>query len=213
MTAHPTPQSYDGPDIPRPLGENLRVALGLAERPETFADWVDALFAVAARDDLAVGPDLLCTTEDSPYRAQFDGRVQHYQCVQDPIILPFLADDVDAVDIDTASPLDGEPVRLRVTTEGIDADPSAVIVSVGVAADVDPPPADGPSAITAYGNVCPYGHVFADREEYERWAETVDAHTMPTSIADTSELARAIGAAAADDGEAASGAGTARDVA
>lgn len=185
--------SYSGPTIPEPLGEQLRLALGLDQRPAVFGDWVDALAFIAERDDLDVDLDLLCTTEDSPHRATFDGRTEHYQCVLDAVMVPFLAADVDAVDIETRSPIRDEPVELTVTESDLTATPADAVMSFGVAADATEPAADLPSPILAYGRFCPYGKAFPTREEYEEWAADVDALTMAVSMEDTFELARALG--------------------
>jgi hypothetical protein len=184
---------YRGPEIPTPLGDQLQLALGLDERPEMFGDWVDALAFLADRDDIDVDLNMLCTIDDSPHKATFDGRTQHYQCFQDPIIVPFLADDVDTVEIETESPVSGEPIELRVTETEIEATPSDVVMSFGVAEDVGAPAADVPSPILAYSRFCPYGNVFLSHEEYETWADEVEAITMATDVEDTLELARAIG--------------------
>ena len=184
---------YRGPDIPTPLGERLALALGLDERPKTFGDWVTAMTRIADRDDIEVGLNMLCTTEASPHRAQFNGRTQYYQCVQDPIIAPFLADEIDTVEIETRSPASDEAIELTVTESGIDAEPSDAVFSFGVDATVEEPPEDVVSPIVAYGLFCPYGHAFPSYDEYEEWAETVDAITMAISMEDTFELARAVG--------------------
>lgn len=184
---------YRGPDIPSDLGEQLQVALGLHERPGTFGDWVEELAAITARDDVEVGLEALCTTDESPHRARFDGRAQHYQCVQDAFVVPFLARDVETVEIETESPVDGEPIGFTVTDDGIDVEPSGVVMSFGVAADAERPADDLPSPVLAYGRVCPYGNAFASQDEYERWANQVDALTMAVSPSDTLEFARAVG--------------------
>lgn len=184
---------YRGPEIPTPLGDQLQLALGLDERPETFGDWVDALAFLADRDDIDVDMDMLCTIDESPHKATFNDRTQHYQCFQDPIIVPFLAEDVDTVEIETESPVSGESIELTVTETEIEAEPSDVVMSFGVAEDVEAPPEDIPSPILAYSRFCPYGNVFLSHEEYETWAAEVDAITMPTEVEDTLELARAIG--------------------
>ena len=193
MSDSPNTTEYRGPEIPTPLGDQLQLALGLDERPEMFGDWVDALAFVADRDDIDVDLNMLCTIDDSPHKATFDGRTQHYQCFQDPIIVPFLADDVDTVEIETESPVSGEPIELRVTETEIEATPSDVVMSFGVAEDVGAPAADVPSPILAYSRFCPYGNVFLSHEEYETWADEVEAITMATDVEDTLELARAIG--------------------
>lgn len=184
---------YRGPDIPAPLGERLKLALGLDDRPETFGDWVNAMSQIADRDDIDVDLDMLCTTEESPHRARFSGKIQHYQCVQDPIIASFLANEVDTVEIETRGPVSDEAIELTVTESGIDAKPSDAVFSFGVDATVEEPPKDVVSPIVAYGLFCPYGHAFLSYDEYEEWAETVDAFTMAISMEDTHELAQAIG--------------------
>ena len=193
MSDSPNTTEYRGPEIPTPLGDQLQLALGLDERLETFGDWVDTLALIADRDDIDVDLNMLCTIDDSPHKATFDGRTQHYQCFQDPIIVPFLADDVDAVEIETESPVSGEPIELTVTETEIEATPSDVVMSFGVAKDVGAPAADVPSPILAYSRFCPYGNVFLFHEEYETWADEVEAITMATDVEDTLELARAIG--------------------
>lgn len=186
-------QTYRGPSIPRPVGERLRTAMGLDERPTHFVDWVQAWISIADRDGIAMNLDALCTTDDSPHEARFNGRTQHYQCVQDPIIAPFISDDVEEVEVETRTPVNGDTVTLTVTESGIDADPEGTVFSFGVAADVETPNDDGPSPILAYGQFCPYGHAFSSRAEYEEWAAEVDGYTMITSMEDVFELSRAIG--------------------
>lgn len=196
MSHSTSPTEYRGPDIPRPLGERLETAFGLADRPETFGDWVDAMAAVTDRDGIDVGPDTLCTTDRSPHRARFDGETQHYRCALDTMIVPFIADDVDVVEVRTESPASGAVVEFTVTPAGVDADPAGAVVSFGVAAEVDPPDPGVPGSVLAYEQVCPYGHAFPSRDEYEAWAEAVDAVTMATPIEDALELARALGTVA-----------------
>lgn len=184
---------YRGPAIPEPIGENLQIALGLPDRPETFGDWVAAMAAVTDRDGIDVDLDTLCTTDDSPHRASFDGETQHYQCTQDAFIVPFLTDDVEEVEILSESPVRGEVVRITVTETDVDVDPSSAVMSFGVAADVDPPDEGVPAPVFAYAQVCPYGNAFVSSAEYEAWAREVDGRTMAVSVEDTLELARALG--------------------
>lgn len=193
MSDSDTEMEYRGPDIPTALGQQLQVALGLDDRPKTFGDWIEAMAFIANRDDIDVDANMLCTIDESPHKAIFNGQTQHYQCVQDPIILPFLANDIDTVEIETESPVSGEVIRFTVTEANIEADPSDVVMSFGVAEDADAPLEDVPSPILAYGRFCPYGNVFHTHEEYETWAGDVDAITMPTTMGDALELARAVG--------------------
>lgn len=189
------PSTYRGPTIPTPLGTRLQRAIGLAERPRTFGDWVDAMVVVAERGDLDVDPDALCTTDDSPHRAVVDGETQHYQCAIDPVIVPFLATDVDVAMVGTVSPVSGTAVEFTVTEHGIDAEPASAVTSFGVAADVEERD-DVVRPEQVYALVCPYVNAFPSREEYREWAADTDAETMALDVTDTLELARALGRAA-----------------
>lgn len=193
MSTPPDDSEYRGPTIPPALGDQLQLVLDIPERPKVFADWVDALAQLVDQHDIVATPDVLCTTADSPHRARFNGTTQHYQCVQDPIILPFLAEEVDVVEIRTASPTDQRPIKLTVTETEVEADPSEAVFSFGVDADLQGPPDDGLSPAFAYGAFCPYGHAFPSEGAYETWAADVDAVTMVTSMRDTLEWARAMG--------------------
>ena len=193
MNRPDTESEYRGPDIPDPLSEQLQLVLGLDTRPETFSDWVDALAHTADRNEIAVSVDVLCTVEESPHRARFDGETEYYQCVLDPFIVPFLAEAVDAVEIETRSPTSDEVISLTVTETDIDANPSDAVFSFGVDATVEGPPEDGVNPIFAYGTFCPYGNAFASYEEYEEWADGTEAITMATDMDAVLEWARAIG--------------------
>lgn len=192
--SHSDPESeYRGPDIPNSLGEQLELALGLDTRPQTFSDWVDALARIADRNDIDVDRDMLCTTEASPHKARFDGETEYYRCVLDPIVVPFLAEEVDTVEIETESPVNEEIIELSVTETGVDASPPDAVFSFGVDAAVEGPPDDGVSPIFAYGIFCPYGNAFASDDEYREWADGVAAITMVTDMDAVLEWARAIG--------------------
>jgi hypothetical protein len=190
--------AYRGPDIPEPLGDQLQTALGLDQRPRTFGDWVDALAHLLDRDGVRLGPDALCTTDESQHTATFDDRTVHYQCPQDAFMVPFLAEDVDVVEIATETPVRGETVTVTVTGDEFEVDPESALVSFGIAADVDGPETDAASPALAYGRFCPYGHAFVDEAEYEEWAAEADAFTMQVGVDDTFELARAVGRVADD---------------
>jgi len=185
--------AYRGPEIPRELGERLALALDLPDRPETLGDWADAMARIVEREDIDAGPEVLCTTDESPHRARFGGETQHYLCVQDAFIVPSLVEDVDTVEVTTESPVSGDPIEITATDDGSDVEPDGAVMSFGVAADVSAPPADAESPAFAYGEICPYGHAFRNRGEYEEWAATVDAVAMVAPMADALYLARAIG--------------------
>lgn len=187
-----TDPAYRGPEIRRELGEQLQLVLGLADRPETFGDWVRGLAAAAERDGIELTLETLCTTDESPHAARFDGETHHYRCALDPFIVPFLADDVEAVEIETRSPVSDQRIDVTVTEAAVEADPSDAVFSFGVDATVDDPPEDGLAPADAYSLFCPYGNAFASRDEYEEWADGVSAITTATDLAAVHEWAEAI---------------------
>lgn len=180
-------------DIPVAVGERLQTALRLNERPRTLTEWGEAMGDIVSREDIDVGLNALCTTDQSPHRARFDGTTQHFVCVQDAFIVPYVVSDVEIVEITTESPVSGERIEVTVTDDEVKTDPTEAVMSVGVAADISEPAADADSPEIAYGKICPYGHAFPNREEYEQWAGTVDAVTMVAPLEDAFQLARTIG--------------------
>ena len=180
-------------DIPVAVGERLQTALRLNERPRTLTEWGEAMGDIVSREDINVGLNALCTTDQSPHRARFDGTTQHFVCVQDAFIVPYIVSDVETVEITTESPVSGERIEVTVTDNEVTTDPTEAVMSVGVAADISEPATDDDSPEIAYGKICPYGHAFLNREEYEQWADTVDAVTMVAPLEDAFQLARAIG--------------------
>jgi hypothetical protein len=180
-------------DIPVAVGERLQTALRLNERPRTLTEWGEAMGDIVSREDIDVGLNALCTTDQSPHCARFDDTTQHFVCVQDAFIVPYVVNDVETVEITTESPVSGERIEVTVTDNEVTTDPTEAVMSVGVAADISEPATDDDSPEIAYGKICPYGHAFLNREEYEQWADTVDAVTMVAPLEDAFQLARAIG--------------------
>lgn len=44
-----------------------------------FSDWVDTLAFLADCDDINVDLEMLCTTDNSLHKANFNGQTQHYR--------------------------------------------------------------------------------------------------------------------------------------
>jgi hypothetical protein len=183
---------YHGPDIPAEVGEALATALDLPHRPETVGDWARAMARVVEREDLSVSPETLCTTPQSPHKAHFGNETQHYRCVQDAFIIPYLIGDVDTVDITTECPESGTRIEITVTDDGVEVEPSGGVMSIGVADDVTEPGGDADTPALAYENICPYGHAFSSRGAYAEWAECVDAVTMVTPLEHALHFARTL---------------------
>ena len=192
-TATHDDDAYRGPTIPTALADRLGRLMALEAPPETFADWVDAMVAVAERHGIDVGLDALCTTDDALHRATVGDETLGFRCAQDALIVPFLVDDVDAVRVRTACPVTDTRIAISVDPEAVAVEPAGAVLSFGVARDVEPPASGAPGPLEAYRHVCPYGNAFASRAAYRAWAAEVDALTMPVSVADTVEFARAIG--------------------
>jgi len=182
-------------EIPKPVGDGLQAALGLSDRPRTLTDWGTAMSEVVEREGIDVDLQALCTTDQSPHRARFAGSTQHFVCVQDAFIVPSVTGDVETVEITTESPVSGERIDAVVTDDEVEIDPPGAVMSFGVAAGIAESPVEDDSQEIAYGKICPYGHAFVDREEYEEWAETVESVTMVAPLEDAFRLAQAIGAA------------------
>lgn len=193
MSTSGSEDGYRGPTIPPVFAENLRIALDLEDRPETFGAWVDAMATITEREGIEVDLETLCTTAHSSHRARFGGTTQHYQCAQDAFIVPFLAEDVETVSIETQCPTSGTTIEIDVSAETVSVDPQSAVMSFGVARAVDPPARADVSPVRIYELICPYGHAFATEDAYEEWAAETPAYTMVTSVEDTLELARALG--------------------
>lgn len=192
MTETNDTTDYRGPKIPDDVGEALATALGLTGRPETLGEWASAMADVVEREDISMRPEALCTTSHSPHKAEFDNETQHYRCVQDTFLVPYLSEGVDTVYITTESPVSGDRIEITASDDGIDVDPSGAVMSIGVADDVTETAADTGSQTLAYDTICPYGHAFSDREEYEEWADSVAAATMVAPLDDALHFARAL---------------------
>ncbi|MFB6352671.1 MAG: organomercurial lyase [Halobacteriales archaeon] len=184
--------TYRGPAIPRPLGEGLQLALDLDQRPRDFGEYVDEMATLVEREGLEVDLDTLCTTDESPHKATFGGETQHYHCTLDAVIVPFLAEDVGRVDVETVSPVSGDRITYTVAGSSIVAEPGEAVLSFGVGTDVERPPPDARSPALAYRRVCPYGKAFVSHGEYERWAEATEGHTMAMSLEDALALSEAL---------------------
>jgi hypothetical protein len=195
MTAHDAADSNSAVQIPAPLGDQLQRVQGLADPPRTLTEWGAAIGDIVREEDIEVGLQALCTTDESPHRASFDGRTQHFVCVQDAFIVPAVVDGADTVAIETESPVSGDPISIEVDGDDVTTDPPDAVMSVGVEANPADDAVAGDARSLSYGMICPYGHAFVDREEYAQWAETVDAHTMVAPLTGALRLARAIEAA------------------
>lgn len=179
--------------MPDDVAETFAVALGLASPPATLGDWIDLTAKRLDAAGISFGVEELCLTETSPHRARIDDEAYFFDCVLDTLLLPFVRDDSDEVDVRTRSPVSGTVIEATVTPHRITVDPPDAVMSFGISGDAGPPEeCDG---VLASGLVqfCPYINAFADRAEYDRWAaETNEAVTMALPLEDGFALASAL---------------------
>jgi len=141
------------------------------------------------QDDLPTEADL-CYVDDGDHSVDIDGETASFVCVLDPLAVPFLRDEPGI--IRSKTPEDGDSITIDVESDGVTADAEDAVVSLGVSRDAG---GDGPPRQEdIYTETCPYIHVFASVDEYERWAGKTDAATtslpVETGVAIARELAR-----------------------
>ncbi|MFB6087930.1 MAG: organomercurial lyase [Haloarculaceae archaeon] len=187
--------------LPPHVGERLATLFDRDGRFETGAEWVAAIReASEATEGRPPTVDDLCTMPDGAHSVSLEGddETTSFVCVLDPLAVPFLEDRPGTVR--STTPEDGEDVTVEIATDDATATPSNAVVSLGVARDVDAETSVSHEGI--YREVCPYIHVFASVDEYERWADGVDAATTSVPVDTGIALARELaGALFVHDGE------------
>lgn len=184
--------ALDEQDVPPDLADAMQTAFGLDEPPATLHDWIAATSRLLDDSGLSVGVDDLCTTEESRHVASVDGDDQHFRCVLDALLVPFLAPGEPPVRVRSRSPVSGDVVELSVGRDAVEATPPDAVLSFGFADGVEvPDPADVDPAL-AYEWVCPYINAFPSRDEYDRWADATEAATTALPFDAGLELARAL---------------------
>lgn len=172
------------------LPADLRAALGGfvgTESVDTLGEWAAVVRRHTDGDAMPID-DLCHSPVPTGHWGELDGERYDFRCFYDAVVLAALAD--EPVDIHTES-ADGTVIEARaVGAEDLLVMPATAVFSFGIAAD---PPGDGePSVADFYAAGCPYVKAFPDREAYERWAETVPAHTVAMPLAGATELAAAL---------------------
>ena len=176
--------------IPSTIAEQM-VALGLVEPPATLGEWADATMQLLRDKDVTVGVEAMCTVERDRHEAQIGAEVQCFHCVLDTLLLPFVQDDSDVVEIRSRIPLSGGIIEITASRESINVSPEAAVMSFGVAVDVEEPTDHTITPDLAYERFCPYVNAFTSQAEYERWAdETPEAVTMGLPMDVAHALAR-----------------------
>jgi hypothetical protein len=187
-TAHWEP---DGVGLDEPLPADLQSALGQfvgRDSVATLGEWVTEVREVTGGGSMSL--EALChTDEETGHWGEMDGERYHFACFYDAVIMAAIAD--EPVDIHTESP-DCDVIEAH-SLGGVDLSvtPESAVFSFGISTDVVTGD-DGPTLQDGYQAVCPYVKAFPNREDYEAWAETVDAATVAMPLVGATELARAL---------------------
>jgi hypothetical protein len=184
--------------LPPHVGERLATLFDREGRFETGAEWVAAIRETSeATEGRPPTIDDLCTMSDGAHTVDLEGNDETtaFVCVLDPLAVPFLEDCPGTVR--SRTPEDGTNVTIAVTGDAATVTPSNAVVSLGVSRhpDVERPI----SHEGIYQEVCPYIHVFASVDEYERWADGLDAATTSVPAETGVALARELATALFDD--------------
>jgi hypothetical protein len=172
--------------IPPHVGDRLAAFYDREERIEDARQWAEAADAAIRAETGRGGTEAdMCTVEDGPHAVEFADDSQSYVCVLDPLIAVFRRGEPGTVRSET--PEDGTEVTIDLDETGATVAPETAVVSLGVGYDA---PDAEPTLEAAYGQVCASTDVFASAEEYERWADGVDASTTSYPVGRAVALTR-----------------------
>ncbi len=170
--------SYATLPVPPVLGERLQHIHTLSQPPATLGEYVAAVGQ--ERRDAPITTSALCCSDESRHEITIGGETRYTHCVLDTFLLSLIEN--TAATVRSISPLTNQVVTLRLTPEGVKAEPPEAVISYGMLRE-------GTGVV--YELLCPYVNAFGSREEYERWVEvTPDAVTMLLSVEQAAEFAR-----------------------
>lgn len=179
-------------EIPPPLSENLQTAFRLDDRPAVLGELFEFIVGSLLEDSALQLADL-CSAEATRHEAHIGDDVQHFHCVLDALIFPFVVDGHGPVEIISVSPLDDSRVEILASQEAVEITPDDAVMSLGVETDVEKPATDVFSPELWYNRFCPYVNAFRSRDRYEQWArEVTEAETMPLPIEEGLVLAKTL---------------------
>lgn len=192
--------SLEGVALPPAVGERIGQLFGTDERPRTVADWMTVTRATLGDSyDRQPTVEDLCTSDDGAHTFVDDGgedgddTSQSYVCVLDPLVYPFLTGESGT--IRSTTPVRGATVAFDVG-DGVAVSHEDAVVSIGVSDHVDA--VEELTLDTVYRQVCGYVQTFEDREEYETWADGVEAATTPLDAREGVAVARELASALFD---------------
>lgn len=185
--------AVDDQEVPSDLADTIQTAFGLDEPPATLGDWETAVSQLLDDSELSVGVEEMCIAEESRHVARIDGDSQHFHCVLDTILVPFLVPSESPVDVRSRSPVSDTVVELTVTHDAVEVTPTDAVMSFGLADGLEVRDAVDIDPALAYEWICPYINAFPSRTEYDQWErETSEASTMALSFPAGLELAKAL---------------------
>jgi alkylmercury lyase len=104
--------------------------------------------------------------QDHPHRLSVGGVALSAWCAEDTLFLPAILQQTASVE--SPSPVNGRPIRLRVSPERVEeVSPAGAVVSLVV---VDPTREHMASVEAIWSAFCTHIHFFATRDEAEGWA-------------------------------------------
>jgi hypothetical protein len=167
--------------------------MGLNEPPATLGEWADAMSQLLKEADIAVGVEEMCTADSTRHEVRIGSDVQYFSCVLDTLLVPFVIDEPEIIDIRSQSPVSGDIIEIQASQDSIEVIPDDAVMSFGVAADVEALSDGGNGPVLAYDRFCPYVNAFSSEMEYEQWAtETADAVTMGLPLKEGFTLAQTL---------------------
>lgn len=136
--------------------------LGIA--PDASGQFLRQVTERDAQDQIVGAMGL--SLQDHPHRLSVDGVALSAWCAEDTLFLPAILQ--QTVSVESPSPVNGRPIRLRVSPERVEeVSPAGAVVSLVL---VDPSREHMASVEAMWSAFCNHIHFFATRDEAERWA-------------------------------------------
>ena len=177
-------------EIPPQVADMLQVAFDFNDPPATLGEWAADITQLPEEKDMEVGLEAMCTAESPRHSGRIGDEMQHFHCVLDTLLLPFVVETQQEFAIESRSPISDEVIEIHVSRDSIGVVPDDAYMSFGIERGVELPADDDISPAYAYNHLCPYINAFLSRAEYEEWAaDNPDAVTMGFPLTDGFELA------------------------